>query len=89
MIRIKILTLNMIKNLIKNYHIYLSHYSRLPETGLGTRQVLNIQSRPEVETRSILKFPSRIPTEREIPSGLPVPADSLKYIYHNDKNWII
>ena len=68
----------------QNYHIYLSHYSGLPETEFGTERVLNIQSRPEIETGSILKFSSRIPTGREIPSGLPVPADSLIKLYWID-----
>ena len=38
---------------------------------------INYKSQFVSETKPIMKFPFRVSTGREIPSGLPVPADSL------------
>ena len=77
MILIKISTLKYDQKFDQNYHIYILHYSGLLETEFETKRILTFQFRFEVETKSILKFPSRIPTGRKIPSGQSVSADSL------------
>ena len=77
MILIKISTLKYDQKFDQNCHIYISHYPRLLETEFKTKRILTFQFGSEIETKLILKFPSRILTERKISSKQPVSANSL------------